>query len=305
MGGSRPSSTASPSTTGANRIGLFGYYECIPDPEAGRLLLETARDWLQSRDCTKMRGPWSFVSQEWGAVVEGFAPSPVIMGPYNPPYYIDDYTAFGLRKAQDMLCWSMDAAEGYEIPERIMRLTDAVASTLQGADAPHGHEATTTRGPAFIRLSNDSIIDNWGYSPVTEAEAQAMADDLKLVVQSRGVIFAEDEHGEVIGFRHRPAGHQHPAQGLERAAVPDRGLPLLLRAAPSEPVPMFGLGVIPEYQGKAVDSLLYRALYESLYSTETWVEINYVLEDNWPMVNAIKKLNATPLRRYRVFEMEI
>jgi hypothetical protein len=30
-----------------------------------------------------------------------------------------------------------------------------------------------------------------------------------------------------------------------------------------------------------------------------------VLEDNWPMVNAIKKLGATPLRRYRVYEMNI
>jgi len=28
-------------------------------------------------------------------------------------------------------------------------------------------------------------------------------------------------------------------------------------------------------------------------------------EDNWPMMNAIKKLGDTPLRRYRVYEMEI
>jgi hypothetical protein len=35
------------------------------------------------------------------------------------------------------------------------------------------------------------------------------------------------------------------------------------------------------------------------------MEINYVLEDNWLMVNAIKKLGATPLRRYRVYKMKI
>jgi len=65
------------------RIGHFGYFECVPDPSAGRTLLEAARDWLRVRNCTAMRGPWSFVSQEWGSVVEGYAPSPVIMGPYN------------------------------------------------------------------------------------------------------------------------------------------------------------------------------------------------------------------------------
>jgi hypothetical protein len=35
------------------------------------------------------------------------------------------------------------------------------------------------------------------------------------------------------------------------------------------------------------------------------MEINYVLEVNDPMNNAIKKLGATPMRRYRVFEKEI
>jgi hypothetical protein len=35
------------------------------------------------------------------------------------------------------------------------------------------------------------------------------------------------------------------------------------------------------------------------------VEINYVLEDNSPMNNAIIKLDAKPLRKYRVYELSI
>ncbi|MCJ7626516.1 MAG: hypothetical protein MUO76_23740, partial [Anaerolineaceae bacterium] len=62
---------------------------------------------------------------------------------------------------------------------------------------------------------------------------------------------------------------------------------------------------IPEYHGKAIDSLMYRALYDSCYSSNLRIEINYVLEDNGPMNNAILKLGAKPLRRYRVFQMEI
>lgn len=68
---------------------------------------------------------------------------------------------------------------------------------------------------------------------------------------------------------------------------------------------MFALGVIPEYHGLGIDSLIYRALYEFLYTPEIWMEINYVLEDNYPMKNAIHKLNAKPLRRYRIYQRDL
>ena len=53
------------------KIGLFGYYECPDNPAASKLLLDTASLWLRQKGMTAMRGPWSFVSQEWGSVVEG------------------------------------------------------------------------------------------------------------------------------------------------------------------------------------------------------------------------------------------
>ena len=62
-------------------VGLFGYYECIPDGRASKMLLDTAAGWLKERGMKSMRGPWTFVSQEWGLVIEGFTPPPVIMAP--------------------------------------------------------------------------------------------------------------------------------------------------------------------------------------------------------------------------------
>jgi hypothetical protein len=181
-------------------VGLFGYYECPADPEASRLLLNTARDWLSTHGMKAMRGPWSFVSQEWGAVVEGYAPSPVVMAPYNPAYYNDQFSTYGLTKAKDLLVYIIDVRDGYQIPERILTLTDRVAQRfkvrvrqldMQNFD----HEVET-----IISLSNQSLVHNWGYSPVTEAEVRAMAHDLKPIIHPKAVLFAEDEHGRPIGF---------------------------------------------------------------------------------------------------------
>jgi len=286
-------------------IGLFGYFECIPDAAAAHLLLGAARDWLKGRGMQDMRGPWTFVSQEWGMVVEGFEPSPVVMAPYNPPFYNDFLCSFGLQKVKDLLCWYVSAAEGYDVPARILELTDTVAKRY-GIHVRqinmHRYEQEVKQ---VVELANASIIDNWGYSPVTEAEVQATARDLRPVIQPRGVLFAEDQHGRAIGFAIAIPDVNYLLKGLNGSLFPFGWLKLLRGIPRLQRFRMFALGVTPEYQGKAVDSLLYRALYESLYTGETWMEINYVLEDNYPMINAIKKLGATPLRRYRVYEMEI
>lgn len=286
------------------KIGLFGYYECIPDPQAAKMLLEAAQRWLQDQGMTAMRGPWSFVSQEWGMVVEGFTPSPVIMSPYNPPYYNDHLAAFGLEKIKDLLCWYVDAAAGYQIPPRILTLTDRVAERygvrIRQIDMRHFEQEVQN----IIELSNASIIANWGYSPVTEAEVQAMARDMRPVIQPKGVLFAEDTNGRPIGFAIALPDVNTLLRGLNGRLFPFGWLKLLWGIPRLRRYRMFALGVIPEYHGKAVDSLLYRKFYES-YTSDIWLEINYVLEDNYPMINAVKRLGAIPLRRYRIYQKNI
>ncbi|MEJ5201755.1 MAG: hypothetical protein WHV66_05930 [Anaerolineales bacterium] len=286
-------------------VGLFGYYECTQDYSAAQLLLETAREWLQINKMNVMRGPWSFVSQEWGLVLEGFEPSPVIMAPYNPPYYNDQMTTFGLQKVKDLLCYYISGSEGYQIPDRVLALTDIVARHNQIKTRQINMKRFDEEVRTLIDLSNRSIINNWGYSPVTEAEVQAMARDLKPVIQPKGVILAEDAKGNPIGFAIAIPDINTLLKGLNGHLFPYGWLRLLIGLPRLRRYRMFALGVVPEYHGQAVDSLLYRALYESLYTPDIWMEINYVLEDNHPMNNAIIKLNAKPLRRYRIYQMNI
>jgi GNAT superfamily N-acetyltransferase len=191
------------------------------------------------------------------------------------------------------------------VPDRILHLTDAVAERYGIRVRQLDMHRFDQEVKLIEQLSNASIINNWGYSPVTEAEVRATARDLRPVIQPKGVLFAEDKDGRPIGFAIAIPDVNHLLKGLRGSLLP-LGWMKLLRGIPKlRRYRMFALGVIPEYQGKAVDSLIYRALYEALYTPDVWMEINYVLEDNVPMINAIKKLGARPLRRYRVYEMGI
>jgi ribosomal protein S18 acetylase RimI-like enzyme len=271
--------------------------------EASRRLLDTVKDWLNSRGMTRMRGPWSFVSQEWGLVVEGFDEPPVIMAPHNPRYYDQQMTAFGLRKVKDLLCYQIDASSGYQIPERILKLTDRVADrygvTVRPIDMKHYDEEVEV----ILELSNATITGNWGYSPVTDTEARAVGRDLKQIVQPEGVLIAEDKHRRPIGFAIALPDLNSLLKGMNGRLLPFGWLKLLWGLPRLQRYRMFALGVLPEFHGKGIDSLIYRKLYESLFTPDVWFEINYVLEDNVPMNNAIRKLNATPSRRYRIYEL--
>lgn len=286
-------------------VGLFGYYECPEDLHASQLLLDTGREWLTQHGMHRMRGPWSFVSQEWGSVVEGYTPSPVVMAPYNPPYYNDQFEAYGLAKAKDLLVYIVDVRQGYQIPQRILTLTEAVAKRYQVRVRQLDMKKYDQEVETIISLSNQSLVDNWGYSPVTEAEVRAMAHDLKPIIHPKAVMFAEDRHGNPIGFAIAIPDVNQILKDLHGSLFPLGWIKMLWKLPRLKQYRMFALGVIPEYHGLGIDSLIYRALYQTCYSPDTRMEVNYVLEDNYPMNNAILKLGAKLLRRYRVYEMSI
>jgi len=69
---------------------------------------------------------------------------------------------------------------------------------------------------------------------------------------------------------------------------------------------VWGMGVIPEFQRRAIDTLFYREMYRVLRSrAPVKLEENWVLEDNRAMHNPIMKLGFGHVKTYRVYEGEI
>lgn len=286
-------------------IGLFGSYECIQDDQASVRLLNAAQDWLKMRSMKALRGPWSFASQEWGLVYEGFKPAPVIMAPYNPPWYNDQMTDFGLKKVKDLMVYYVDAREGYVVPERYLTLTEKVKKRY------HVHTRTVDMKDlerdvvTIVNLANQSISDNWGFYPVTDDEGRAMAHDLKQIINPKAVVIAEEDNGRPIGFAMSLPDINLLLKDMHGSLLPFGWFKLLTGLPKLNQYRMWALGVIPEYQGRAIDTLLYRATYDAIYSDRIRLEINYVLEDNDRMNNALAHLGVKPLRRYRVYEKNI
>ena len=68
---------------------------------------------------------------------------------------------------------------------------------------------------------------------------------------------------------------------------------------------LFGLAVLPAYQGKGLDVLLYLQIYKALSPRIRRLEANYILEDNPRIRNALEKLGLDLVKTYRVYEKSI
>ena len=286
-------------------IGLFGSFECVEILRAAHVLLNAAQAWLVGQGMEKMRGPWSFASQEWGLEIEGGDQPPVILAPHNPPYYPEFFESFGLHKAMDMAAYLADVDGGYTFPARYLTLTDRIAQRYGVQVRPVDMSRLEAEVMTIVDLSNRSISDNWGYYPVTPDEARAMARDLKQIVNPEALLIAEDREGKPIGFALSLPDVNQVLRGLNGRLFPFGWMKLLFGLKKIRKYRMWGLGVVPAYHGKAIDTLLYRATYEALIDHLGSMEINYVLENNHPMNNALLKLGVEPIRRYRVYEKEI
>ncbi|MBL7075265.1 hypothetical protein ISS37_08530 [candidate division KSB1 bacterium] len=287
------------------KIGSFGSYECVDCTDTSRALLTVARDWLVARGMTTMRGPSpiNFEVQNAGFIIEGFDYSPVLMSPYNPPYYNNQMGAFGLTKAKDLEAYAVDMAV-WELPERFKRYSQRIKNK-------YGIRVRTVDPKHLVRdiriitgLTNRSIDGNWGFSPVTDAEATSIAKEVKRILDP-SIVFIVEAKGEPIGYSITFPDINVILKKLNGRLFPFVFFRMLKGIKKINSYRLWALGIVKEYQRRGIDTLLYLRTYEALKPRGARLEANYVLEDNFAMKGALLKLGMELVRKYRVYEMPL
>lgn len=90
------------------KVGAMGFFECLNNEEAAFRLFDKCRKWLTERGMEAMDGPVNFGERDkfWGCLAEGFTP-PVYGMNYNPPYYLQLFESYGFQVYFQQLCYSL------------------------------------------------------------------------------------------------------------------------------------------------------------------------------------------------------
>jgi GNAT superfamily N-acetyltransferase len=295
--------------THEDRVGFFGFFECINDQSVADALFAAATEWCRAKGHDVLRGPASFsVNDECGLLVDGFDFPPALMMPHNPPYYVDLVERAGFIKAKNLLVYQGGREDVYvPVPERLARGTELIRQRLGITIRPLDLSRFDQEIEAIKQIYNAAWEKNWGFVPMTDHEIDHLAEQFRPVVVPDFVPIAEKD-GKVIGFglalpdlnaifRKNRSGYLLPV------------LPRLLWALKMKTLRrsrIVLLGVVPELRGKAVDAMLYHWIWTKAEKLGfRWGEAGWILEDNAAMNAGLEKMTFRVYKTYRLYDRPI
>jgi GNAT superfamily N-acetyltransferase len=289
---------------------MFGFFETAEDPEVAAALLDAAAGWARDRGRERLLGPMDFTTNdEIGILIDGYERRPMILEPWHPPYYRELIEGHGLGKAMDVQMWELqfgDLKEGE-------RFDPSIHEAARNALEEEGIVIRNMRKREmadevrrFMDVYNDAWGDNWGFVPVTDAEAEFQAKNLKQVLDEDWAFMAEKD-GEVIGAALTLPDINQVMAKLNGRLLPFGWLRFLLGRRRIDQLRVFALGVKHDYRHTGVAAGLYLKHLETAAGPGTigGGEMGWILETNGPMNRAMEGMGGTVVKRYRLYERSL
>jgi hypothetical protein len=292
-------------TENNKRIGYFGFFESINDPQIAQHLLETAQNRLKTKKIDIMRGPINGrIDQGSGFVTIGYHSIPYLMGTYNPEYYIKFIEQFKLKKSRDLVSYHIDLTQS--IPPKMKKTVETTEK--QGIKI---RPFNRLRFKKDITLWYDLLLevfsDHYGYTPSSHEEMKKTfgIKELPFIMNPRLFLFAE-LNGEPIGFRFSLPDYNPILQTLN-GKIGLLGIIKFIKQLPTINRGRFiVMGIKKEHQGKGIGtSMNYYTLIEMKRKGYSTAEYGWIDETNTGSRKAGIKMGGIIYKTYRVYEKSI
>ncbi len=284
--------------------GFFGFFDVVDDEPTAATLLTAAAEWLRQQGMHKVIGPTNFSTNETcGLLVENFDQPPVVMMPYNAPYYATLLEKSGFVKHVDLLCYWIAPDD---LPVAVLKKGAALEErltqrgiTVRGIDMRRFSEELHR----FLPVYNASWAENTGFVPMTEREIRQIAKDLRPIIDPNLVFFAE-KAGKTIGVSITIPNVNEILIRLKRGRLFPFGIfHLLWGLRRIRTARVIALGTLPQYRRLGIDVCFYvRTVQAAARRGITGGEASWILENNALMNRALQHIGARVYRRYRLYE---
>ncbi|WP_240646576.1 hypothetical protein [Chitinophaga rhizosphaerae] len=285
-------------------VGGVGFFDCVDDQAAADLLFDTAKAWLAERGMEAMDGPINFGDRDrwWGLQVEGFVDPPFGMA-YNPPYYKKLFENYGFLPFFNQICFGLDV-QGTTLKSKFHSRHAAIAED-PAFEARHLRKDQLDKFAGdFVTVYNKAWAGHGGNKEMSREQAVLIFRKMKPVMDEEIVWFVYHNNEPVACWLNLPDlnqyfKHMHGKFGLLQKL---QFLWLKMTGACRK---FTGLvfGVVPEFQGKGVDSFMIVEGAKVIQPRKRYdqYEMQWVGDWNPKMLNVAESLGGTHSRKLTTF----
>jgi hypothetical protein len=239
-----------------------------------------------------------------GLLVEGFEHRPAMGVPYNYPYYARLLDDLGFEKEIDYL--SAHLGGDYDLPQRFYDIAEKVKARRGFRVKSFTSKRELRRWvPEIQRINNEAFTEVWGYYPIDEAEANAIADRFLAAADPR-MIKLVMKKDKVVGF---VIGYPDVSGGIQQAngrLWPFGWIHILLEFKRTKWANFNGAGLLPEHQGVGANAVLYTELGKTVLDFNfEHADLVQVAENNVKSIGEVEAAGAEWYKRHRVYRREL
>ena len=293
------------------KIGSFGFFETIEDYNVAEALLDNARDWIAKRGMITMRGPGEYSNathERQGILIDGFEYPPTVELTHNPPYYGKFLDSYGFIKAKDYYAHSIEVTE--ELLDRALPFAKRLAKKVSPdvTTRPIDLRNLKYEVGVIVDIYNQAWSQNWGFLPLTNDDADVIADSLSIIADADIIHYAYigDRPIAVMGNIPDPFYALRPRWKWYGDSDYVRVLRLLLTRKNIPRVRSMFFGIVPEYQGTGVPTRLILDVAAGMVRKRySFMEASLLLEDNSKIINFIELFSGKRYKTWRIYDLPL
>jgi len=264
----------------------FGYIDFIDDREVSKALINAVAEWGRAKGMTSIQGPLGFTDMDAeGMLIEGFEELSTNATIYNYAYYPQHIEALGFEKDADWIEMLMTVPRETGVPERLTRIAKIVIEKygLQIKKYTSRSKLKKEYGREIFSVINEAFKPLFGYSEMTERQIDQYIKQYIPFIDLKLVSLITDANGKLICVGISMPSLSKALQKAHGRLLPFGWFHLLkaLKWKKPETLDLMLVGILPEYQGKGINAVLFYDLLP-LYISEgyKYVETNPELEVN-------------------------
>jgi hypothetical protein len=291
-----------------DKVGFWGYFECINDKEVSRALFDVAKEFLRENGMDTMRGPINpSTNDEIGLLINAFDKPAVMLMTYNPEYYISLVEDYGHEKVKDLYAYEVrdSISKDEKKMGKLERVSDIVLRRENLKIRKINLQDFDNEVTIIEEIYNQAWVKNWGFVPMTDDEFRYLAKNLKAVVD-KDFIYIAEFNGKPVAFSLALPDYNQVFIKMNGKLFPFGVFKLLSGRKKIDGLRLITLGIIPEYQKKGTEAVfILNTIKEGMAKGFNRAEISWILEDNAPMVATAENLGADRYKTYRIYDKKI